>query len=68
MTSAGWTAVAGTARLFELGVRFPGADEVDTFRAMATELGASGARDSVLLFGWSVVSVDVISGEWEAAG
>ena len=49
-------------------MRFPGADEVDTFRAMATELGASVARDSVLLFGWSVVSVDVISGEWETAG
>ena len=58
----------GTARLFELGVRFPGADELDTFRTMAAEVGASVARDSVLLFGWSVVSVDVISGEWETAG
>ena len=54
--------------MLEVGAEFPGADELDTFRTMATELGASGARDSVLLFGCSVVSVDGLSGEWEMAG
>ncbi len=35
---------------------------------MAAEWAASDASDSVLLFGWSVVSVDGFNGEWETAG
>lgn len=35
---------------------------------MATELAASVARDSVLLFGLSVVSADGCNREWEMAG
>ena len=68
VSSAGWTAVAGTERLFEPGARFPGTDELETFRTMVTELGASAVKDSVLLFGLSVVSVEGCSGECEMAG
>lgn len=72
--SEGWTVVAGTvvagtARVLGLGARFPGADELETFRTMATEWEASDASDSVLLFGLSVVSADIwCRGEWGIAG
>ncbi len=59
VNSEGWTVVAGTARVLGVaGARFPGADELEAFRTMATEWEASVASDSLLLFGLSVVSAD----------
>ena len=55
--SAGWTVVAGTARVLGLVDKFPGADALEAFRTMATEF-ASDASVSVLLFGLSVVTPD----------
>lgn len=52
-----------------LVVRFPGADELETFRTMAAEWDAFDASDSVLLFGLSVLSADMgCSGDWLVTG
>ena len=67
--SAGWTVVAGTARVLGLVARLPGADELEAFRTMAAEWDASDASDSVLLFGLSVLSAEIgCSGDWVMDG
>lgn len=69
VNSAGWTVVAGTARVLGLVVRFPGAEELEAFRTMATEWEAFDASDSVLLFGLSVLSAEIgCSGDCAMAG